>query len=94
LRHFAGWIVVRTILVADVALLVVAGFMSLLWVSRPAGFIAAGAMWLVAGGLLGLLPLTDRYRAEERWYRKHHPVGNRSTLPKTDLSGWERRPGA
>jgi len=75
LRHFAGWIVVRTILVADVALLVVAGFMALLWVARPAGFVAAAVMWLVAGGLLGLLPLTDRYRVEARWYRKHHPAG-------------------
>ena len=94
MRHFAGWIVVRTILVADVALLVVAGFMSLLWVSRPAGFIAAGVMWLVAGGLLGLLPLTDRYRAEERWYRKHHPAGNPSARPKTDFSGWDGWPGS
>jgi hypothetical protein len=72
-RNFAGWIVVRTILVADVVLLVVAGFMALIWVEHPAGILAAAAIWMVAGGLLGLLPLTDRYRAEQRWYRKNHP---------------------
>ncbi len=81
MRHFAGWIVVRTILIADVALLVVAGFMALLWVSRPAGYVAAAVMWVVAGGLLGLLPLTDRYRAEARWFRKHHPAGNPHSSP-------------
>jgi hypothetical protein len=42
------------------------------WVSPPAGIIAAGVMWLAAGGLLALLPLTDPRRVEERWYRKHH----------------------
>jgi hypothetical protein len=71
-RGIAGWIVVRTILVADVFLLVVAGFISVVWVSPPAGIIAAGVMWLAAGGLLALLPLTDPRRVEERWYRKHH----------------------
>jgi len=73
MRNFAGWIVVRTILVADVVLLVVVGFIALMWVAHPAGIVAAAAIWLVAGGLLGLLPLTDRYRAERRWYRKSHP---------------------
>jgi hypothetical protein len=72
MRGPAGWIVLRTILVADVFLLFVAGFISLVWVSPPAGIIAAGGMWLAAGGLLGLLPFTDPHRAEERWYRKHH----------------------
>jgi hypothetical protein len=81
LRHFASWIVVRAILVADAALLVVGGFAALLWVARPAGFIAAGAMWLAAGGLLGLLPLTDPYRAEQRLYRKRHPAGNPPSAP-------------
>ena len=70
MRHFAGWIVVRTILVADAVLLVVCGFMALVWVAPPGGILAAAAMWGVAGGLFGLLPLTDPYRAEQRWRRK------------------------
>ena len=44
MRSFAGWIVVRTILVADVVLLVVAGFMALIWVEHPAGILAAAAI--------------------------------------------------
>jgi hypothetical protein len=64
MRHFAGWIVVRTILVADTVLLVACGFIALIWVGAPGGIIAAAALWLLAGGLLGLLPLTDPYRAE------------------------------
>jgi hypothetical protein len=70
MRGLAGWIVVRTILIADVALLVVAGFIALIWVSQPAGTLAAAAMWLVAGVLVGLLPLTDPYRVEERRNRQ------------------------
>jgi hypothetical protein len=69
-RGLGSWIVVRTILVADVALLVIGGFLSLLWVSRPAGIVAAVAMWLIAGGLMGLLPRTDPYRIEQRRYRR------------------------
>jgi hypothetical protein len=75
-RRFASWIVVRTMLVADVVLLVVAGIMSLAWVSRPAGIVAAAVMWLVAGGLIALLPLTDPYRVEQRRYRRSHPNGH------------------
>ena len=70
MRRVAGWIVVRTILVAEVALLVTAGFISLIWVSQPAGTLAAAAMWLAAGGLTGLLPLTDPYRVEQRRLRR------------------------
>jgi hypothetical protein len=70
MRRIASWIVVRTILVADAALLVVAGFISLLWVAPPGGVLAAAGMWIVAGGLIGLVPLTDPYRAEERYWRR------------------------
>jgi hypothetical protein len=70
MRHFAGWIVFRTILLADAVLVVVCGFMALLWVAPPGGILAAAGLWLLAGGLLGLLPLTDPYRAEQRWQRK------------------------
>jgi hypothetical protein len=72
-RNPAGWIVVRTILVADVVLLVVAGFIALLWVSPPAGPLAAGGIWIAAGGLLGLLPWTDPHRVEERRFYRRHP---------------------
>jgi hypothetical protein len=70
MRHFAGWIVVRTILLADAVLVVACGFIALIWVAAPGGVIAAAVLWLAAGGLFGLLPLTDPYRAEERWRRK------------------------
>ena len=46
MKGLAGWIVFRTILIADLVLVVVAGFMSLLWVQRPGGVIIAGGMWL------------------------------------------------
>jgi hypothetical protein len=69
-RHFAGWIVIRTIMVADAVLLVVSGFIALLWVAAPAGDLVAATLWLLAGGVLGLLPYTDPYRAEARWLRK------------------------
>jgi hypothetical protein len=71
MRGFAGWIVVRAMLVADVALLVVCGFIALLWVAVPAGALIAASLWLGAGGLLGLLPLTDPYRVERRRLRRH-----------------------
>jgi hypothetical protein len=70
MRHFAGWIVVRTMLLADAVLITVCGFIALIWVTAPGGVLAAAGLWLLAGGLLGLLPLTDPYRAEERWRRK------------------------
>jgi len=70
MRHFAGWIVVRTILLADTVLLVAYGFMALIWVAPPDGVVAAAVLWVVAGVLVGLLPLTDPYRVEQRWRRK------------------------
>lgn len=70
MRGFAGWIVVRTVLIADVMMLATGGVISLIWVSRPAGILAAAGMWLLAGGLLGLLPLTDPYRVQQRRARK------------------------
>jgi hypothetical protein len=65
----SGWIVVRTILVMDVLIVVVVGFLALIWVSYPAGPLVALASWLGAGGLLGLLPLTDPYRVQARRLR-------------------------
>ena len=74
MRHFAGWIVLRTILVADAVLVFACGFISLVWVAPPGGVLVAGGLWLVAGGLVGLLPLTDPYRAEQRWRRRRAAV--------------------
>lgn len=62
----AGWIVVRTMLVGDVMILVLVGFVCMVWVSQPAGAIGAILAWLGAGGLLALLPLTDPYRVQVR----------------------------
>jgi hypothetical protein len=70
MRHMGGWIVVRTILVADVALLVMVGFICLIWVTPPSGVLLAGGAWVIAGGLLGLLPLTDPYKVEDRRQRR------------------------
>jgi hypothetical protein len=72
--RLAGWIVVRTILVADVGLLVTAGFIALIWVSQPGGPLVAGGLWFAAGGLMGLLPLTDPYRVEARRIRRSRGV--------------------
>ncbi len=76
MRHLAGWIVVRTMLVADVGLLIVSGFICLIWVAAPAGVLVAAALWMLAGGLLGLLPHTDPYRAEQRRYRRRAPMAS------------------
>ena len=65
-----GWIVVRTILVADVGLLLAVGFVCAVWVSQPAGAIGAIGSWLGAGLLLGLLPMTDPYRVQARRQRR------------------------
>ena len=75
MRHLAGWIVVRAILVADVTLLIAVGFGCLLWVSPPGGIYAAAGFWMGAGGLLGLLPLTDPYRVERRRHQRALRVG-------------------
>ena len=71
MRGMGGWIVVRTILVTDTILLVLIGFMALLWVAAPAGPAVAVGTWLGAGGLLGLLPLTDPYKVQERRRRRY-----------------------
>jgi hypothetical protein len=81
MRHMAGWIVVRTILVADVALLIVSGFICLIWVAAPGGVLVAAALWMIAGGLLGLLPYTDPYRAERcRARRRAESATERSSI--------------
>ncbi len=44
MRLFAGWIVFRTILLADAVLVLVCGFVSLLWVAPPRGILAAAGL--------------------------------------------------
>jgi hypothetical protein len=75
MRGLGGWIVVRTILLADVVLLLAVGFVAMLWVSPPAGEVGAILSWLGAGLLAGLLPLTDPYRVQARRARS---LGSRS----------------
>jgi hypothetical protein len=82
MRGFAGWVVVRTMLIADVALLVACGFIALLWVARPAGVLVAVGVWLGAGGLLGLLPLTDPYRAQRRRLQRAAARTRAGTAPR------------
>lgn len=66
MRGMGGWIVVRTILIADVVVLLAVGFVCVRWVSQPAGPVGAVLCWLGAGALVGLLPLTDPYRVQAR----------------------------
>ena len=59
-------LVLRVLLLADAAVLFVVGGMAVAFVERPAGLVAAGCAWLLAGALLACLPLTDPYRHERR----------------------------
>ena len=76
MRGMRGWIVVRAILVMDVIILLTVGFICLIWVTSPPGPIVASAFWMGAGGLLGLLPLTDPYHVEAR-RRRRRPAPRR-----------------
>jgi hypothetical protein len=60
----ASLLVVRYLLVSNGLILTVVGFVSLLYVERPAGFLLAAGFWLFAGLLFGSVPLTDPYRHE------------------------------
>jgi len=57
-------IVLRVLLLADGVLLVGVGIVAVIYVDHPAGLYLAGGMWLAAGVLFGLLPLTDPYRRD------------------------------
>jgi hypothetical protein len=58
------------LLVSNGCLVTAVGFISLLYVERPAGLLVAAAAWLVAGALFGAVPFTDPYRNEHRGQRK------------------------
>jgi hypothetical protein len=66
----ASLLVIRYLLVSNALILTAVGFVSLLYVERPAGFVAAAGCWLLAGLLFGAVPLTDPYR-HERVGRRH-----------------------
>ena len=69
MRRLGTLLVLRVLLVSNTLILVAVGGLSLAYVDRPAGVIGAALCWVVAGGLLGLLPLTDPYRVPRR--RRH-----------------------
>ena len=57
-------VVLRVLMVADGVILVAIGFVALRYVDHPAGIYIASGLWLAAGVLFGLLPLTDPYRRD------------------------------
>jgi hypothetical protein len=61
----ASLLVLRYLLVSNGLIVIAVGFVCLLYVERPAGFLLAGGFWLLAGLLFGGVPLTDPYRREE-----------------------------
>lgn len=72
----ASLLVVRYLLVSNGLLVIAVGFVCLLYVERPAGFLLAGGFWLLAGLLFGAVPLTDPYRHEQVRGRRRRSAGN------------------
>ena len=60
-------IVVRSIVVANIALLGIVGGLYAAFAARPAGLLVAGAVWLAALALALVLPGTSRRRGGSRW---------------------------
>lgn len=56
--------VMRILLVSNAVTLTVVGFLSLLYVERPAGLVGAVGLWSGAGCLLGCVPYTDPHRGD------------------------------
>jgi hypothetical protein len=61
MRRLRTLLVLRLLLVANVVIITTVGGLWLAFVDGEAGPIGAALCWLVAGSLLGLLPLTDPY---------------------------------
>jgi hypothetical protein len=57
-------IVLRTLVVADGVLLAVLGGLAFVYVQHPSGIYVAAGLWIAAGIVFGLLPLTDPYRRD------------------------------
>jgi hypothetical protein len=66
MRRLGGLLALRVLIMANAIVVTAVGALSLAFVERPAGAIGAALCWLLAGGLLGLLPLTDPYRIPRR----------------------------
>jgi hypothetical protein len=62
MRRLRTLLVLRLLLVANVVIIATVGGLWLAFVDGSAGPVGAALCWLAAGGLLGLLPLTDPYR--------------------------------
>jgi len=60
-RRLRTLLVLRLLLVSNAVIITTVGGLCLAFVDGRAGAIGAVLCWLVAGGLLGLLPLTDPY---------------------------------
>jgi hypothetical protein len=65
-RSLASLLVVRFLLIANAAVLVAVGFLSLAFVDRPVGVVIGAISWCTSGCLIGCVPLTDPYRRERR----------------------------
>jgi hypothetical protein len=65
-RRIGVLFVLRLLLVSNAIVVIAVGGISLAFVQRPEGVIGAALCWMFAGCLLGLLPRTDPYRAENR----------------------------
>jgi hypothetical protein len=62
-------VVIRVLLVADALLVTVVGGIAAAFVERPAGWLIAGAAWLLGLVMFACVPLTDPYRHDERHFR-------------------------
>ncbi len=71
MRRIRALLVVRLLLVSNAVVITAVGGLALAFVDPPAGPAGAVLCWAFAGCLLGLLPLTDPYRAP-RTRRGHH----------------------
>lgn len=56
----ASRIVLRTLVVADIGLLLAVGTLFALFMEQPAGFVFAGVCWALAGLLMGALRFARR----------------------------------
>ncbi|HEX3540431.1 MAG TPA: hypothetical protein VHT75_08310 [Acidimicrobiales bacterium] len=66
MRRIRALFVLRLLLVSNALVVGAVGALCLAFVERPAGVIFAAGCWLLAGGLLGMVPLTDPYRPVRR----------------------------
>jgi hypothetical protein len=65
-RRLRTLMVLRLLVVANSVVVTAVGGLALAYVDRPAGVLIGAGCWVLAGCLLGLLPLTDPYREPRR----------------------------